>query len=346
MGAVAAVLLLRRLRSILGPSGVTSAELHPRSCYAQDGSARLDLLFEFSHPQFPISFRRVAVALAITGLLIACALVPLCGAAPESLLALVNAGIEQSEDAPFVPADYQFLPGDFVYFSFQIAGFSIRSEDPDEVRRISLAYEVMPQDLNGRPLTPPQSGTVQTELNPEDKNWMPKRRVSFLLPSFIAAGEFRIHVVVKDLFANSQASKDFPFRIGGVKVQPSSTITIQNFRFFRQENDREPLELPAFRPGDNIYASFEMVGYKIGSQNQYHVAYGLTVLRPDGKPFLEQLKAAEFRESSFYPAQFIPGNFTVTTSPDTSRGQYIVILTVRDMIGNQTHQTKEAFSIE
>jgi hypothetical protein len=306
----------------------------------------LDLLPEFSYPQFPISLRRVAVFLGITGLLISCTLVPPSSVAAESSLAVVNAGVEQSEDAPFVPADYQFLPGDFVYFSFQIAGFSIKSEDPDEVRRISLAYEVTPQDLNGLALTPSNSGTVQTELNPEDKNWMPKRRVSFLLPSFIAAGEFRIHVIVKDLFANSQASKDFPFRIGGVRVQPSSTITVQNFRFFRQENDREPLEVPAYRPGDNIYASFEMVGYKIGPQNQYHVAYGLTVLRPDGKPFLEQAKAAEFQESSFYPAQFIPGNFTVTTSADTSRGQYIVILTVRDLIGNQTYQTKQAFSIE
>ncbi|MGI9072493.1 MAG: hypothetical protein ACR2JB_14530 [Bryobacteraceae bacterium] len=306
----------------------------------------MDLLPEFNHPQFPITFRRLAVALAITGFLITCALVPTRGRTAESSLAIVDAGIEQSEDAPFVPADYQFLPGDFVYFSFQIAGFSIKSEDPDEVRRISLAYEVTPQDLKGLALTQPHSGTVQAELNPEDKNWMPKRRVSFLLPSFIAAGEFRIHVVVKDLFANSQASKDFPFRIGGIKVQPSSTITVQNFRFFRQENDREPLEVPAYRPGDKIYASFEMVGYKIGPQNQHHVAYGLTVLRPDGKPFLEQREAAEFHETSFYPAHFIPGNFTVTTSPDTSRGHYIVILTVRDMIANQTYQAKQAFSVE
>ncbi|MFL6353719.1 MAG: hypothetical protein ACJ74Z_17975 [Bryobacteraceae bacterium] len=306
----------------------------------------MDLLPEFGYPQFPISFRRLALASASMALLIASLVFPAGGRAAESSLAVINGGIEQSEDAPSVPADFQFLPGDFVYFSFQIAGFAIKSEEPDEVQRISLAYEVTPQDLSGLALTPSNSGTVQTELNPEDKNWMPKRRVSFLLPSFVAAGEFRIHVVVQDLLAKSGASKDFPFRIGGVKIQPSSTMTVQNFRFLRQENDREPLEVPAYRPGDNIYASFEMVGYKIDPQNQYHVAYGLTVLRPDGKPFLEQPNAAQFHESSFYPARFIPGNFTVTTSPDTSRGQYIVVLTVRDMIGNQTYQTKQAFSIE
>jgi hypothetical protein len=275
-----------------------------------------------------------------------CALLVPWGSAAESSLAVVNAGVEQSEDAPFVPADYQFLPGDFVYFSFEIAGFSVKSEDSNEVRRISLAYEVTPQDLTGVALTEPNSGTVQVELNPEDKNWMPKRRVSFLLPSFVAAGEFRIHVAVKDLFGNSQASKDVPFRFGGVKIQPSGAITVQDFRFLRKENDRVPIEVPAYRPGDTVYVSFEMAGYKIGPQNHYHVGYSLTVLRPDGKPFLQQPNAAEFEKSSFYPAQFVPGNFSVTTSADTARGEYIIVLTARDVLANQTYQMKEPFSIE
>jgi hypothetical protein len=283
---------------------------------------------------------------AIVGLLISCALFAPSSRSTESPLAIVTAGVEPSEDAPFVPTDYQFLPGDFVYFTFEIAGFSVKSDESNEVRRISLAYEVTPQDSNGVALTPANSGAVQVELNPEDKNWLPKRRVSFLLPSFVAAGEFRIHVAIKDLFGKSETSKDFPFRIGGIKVEPSSAITVQNFRFLRQENDRVPLEVPAYRPGDTVYAAFEMAGYKIGPQNQYHVAYGLTVLRPDGKPFLEQANAAEFQKSSFYPAQFIPGNFSVTTSPSTSRGEYIIILTVRDILANQTYQIKEPFSIE
>jgi hypothetical protein len=305
----------------------------------------LDLL-ELSYHQFPISVRRVALAPAIAGLLMLCALLVPWGSAAESSLAVVNAGVEQSEDAPFVPADYQFLPGDFVYFSFEIAGFSVKSEDSNEVRRISLAYEVTPQDLTGVALTEPNSGTVQVELNPEDKNWMPKRRVSFLLPSFVAAGEFRIHVAVKDLFGNSQASKDVPFRFGGVKIQPSGAITVQDFRFLRKENDRVPIEVPAYRPGDTVYVSFEMAGYKIGPQNHYHVGYSLTVLRPDGKPFLQQPNAAEFEKSSFYPAQFVPGNFSVTTSADTARGEYIIVLTARDVLANQTYQMKEPFSIE
>lgn len=264
----------------------------------------------------------------------------------QSSLAIVDAGVQQAEDTPFLPTDYRFLPGEFVYFSFQVAGFSIKSEDSNEARRISLSYEITPEDSKGIALTPPNTGAVQVALNPEDKNWMPKRRVSFLLPSFIAAGEYRIHAVIKDLFAKSEISKDFPFRVGGIKIEPSDTLTAENVRFFRNENDREPLELPAYRPGDSIYVSFDMVGYKLGPGNAYHVAYGLTVLRPDGKPFITQPNAAELNKTSFYPAQFVPGSLKLTTSSDSSRGEYVIVLTVRDLIGNQTYETRQAFSLE
>ena len=286
-----------------------------------------------------------SVSLLISALLTIFVL-PGAAFAADSSLAIIDAGVEQSEDAPFVPSDYQFLPGDFVYFTFQIAGFSVKSDETQDVRRISLSFAVAPQDSKGVPLTPPTSGVVKTDLNPEDKNWMPKRRVSFVLPSFIAAGEFHVHVVVKDLLANNETAKDFPFRIGGVIVQPSAMIAVQNFHFLRQENDHVPLEVAAFRSGDTIYTSFEMVGFEVGPQNHYRIAYGVTVLRPNGKPFLDQPKASHYENTSFYPAQFIPGTFALTTSVDTPKGEYVIVLTVRDLISSQSYQIKEAFSIE
>ncbi len=108
----------------------------------------------------------------------------------------------------------------------------------------------------------PASGEINTELNPEDKNWMPKRRVSFLLPSFVAAGDFRVHVMVRDLVAKSEVSRDLPFRIGGVQIQPSSTVAIENFHFLRHANDAKPLELAAYAPGDKVFARFVMTGYR------------------------------------------------------------------------------------
>jgi hypothetical protein len=266
--------------------------------------------------------------------------------AEESSLAIVDSGVQPSEDAPYVSRDYRFLPGDYLYFTFQISGFAIRSEEPDEVQKISLGYEVTPQDANGVALAPPTSGTIRTELNPEDKHWMPKRQVSFLIPSFVAPGEFRVHIQVKDLMANSETAREFPFYIGGTQIKPSSSITVENFRFLRNENDPEALEVPAYSPGDTVYARFDMVGFKIDSQNHYRLSYGLTVLRPDGTPFLQEPKAAELDANSFYPAQYLPGVVKLKTSSTTSRGGYIVVLTVRDELAGTTSQIRRAFSIE
>ena len=254
--------------------------------------------------------------------------------------------MQQSEDAPFAAASFRFLPGDYVYFTFQIAGFGVQSSNRGEVRKISLTYDVRPEDSNGVPLTASSSGAIEAELSPEDKNWTPKRRASFLIPGFIGAGDFHIHVAVKDQVAKSETAKDFAFHVGGLEVQTANAITVQGFRFLRKESDEEPLEVAAYSPGDTVYARFEMVGFKTGPQNAYHLSYGVTVLRSDGKPYLEEPKAAELSDSSFYPAQYLPGDLTVTTAASSTRGEYIVLITVRDLISNTTYQTKKAFSLE
>lgn len=266
--------------------------------------------------------------------------------AAENQLAIVDASVQASEDAPQVSADYRFLPGDYIYFTFQIAGFTVKSEERDEVHKISLEYEIVPVDSNGVALAPAANGKVQTELSAEDKDWLPKRRVSFLVPSFVASGEYHVHVTVKDLFGKADASADFPFHIGGVQVEPSPALIIENFQFLRQEGDRQALKVAAYSPGDTVYARFDMVGYKLGPKNDYRLAYGVTVLRPNGKPFFKDPKAAELASDSFYPPPFVPGTINLTTTPDTSRGQYIIVLTVRDLVGNQTYEAKQAFSVE
>ncbi len=266
--------------------------------------------------------------------------------AADSTLAIVDAGVQQSDDAPFVSPAYRFLPGDYLYFTFQIGGFAIQSLNRGEVRKISLSYQVRPEDANGIPLTPAASGAIQAELNPEDKHWTPKRRASFLLPGFIAAGDFHIHVIVKDSVAKTETAKDFPFHIGGFELRAVHSIQVENLHFFRTETDEQPLELPAYAPGDTVYARFEMVGFNTGPQNEYHLSYGVTVLRPDGKPYLQQSQAAQLVDNSFYPAQYLPGALTVITSPTTAHGEYILIITARDLIANTSYEIKKAFSIE
>ncbi len=254
--------------------------------------------------------------------------------------------MQNSEDAPFVPADYVFLPGDYLYFTFDIAGYAIQSAERDEVRGLSLSYEVVPQDANSTPLTKPEMGAIQDQLSPEDKRWTPKRRVSFILPSYLASGDFSIHVAVKDLIAKTQTSKDYPFHVGGVQIKPADSVDVQHFEFFRREDDRAALEIPAYSPGDTVFARFDMAGFHLASGNTYHLEYGLSVVQPNGKAFLDAPRAAVLKADSFYPPQFLPGVIRIKTPASSAKGQYVLTLEVRDLIAHTNYETKQSFSIE
>jgi hypothetical protein len=264
----------------------------------------------------------------------------------EKTLAVIDGGIQRSEDAPYVPGDFQFLPGDYVYFTFHIAGFATKANGATEIRSLSLEYEVTPEDKNHIALTEPVNGKIADDLSTEDKNWTPKRRASFLLPSYVAAGEFVVHVVVRDLIGKVEATRDYPFSIGGVHVEAAPSIQAESFDFLRHQDDEKALDLPAYAPGDTVWARFEMVGFKHEAGNRYRLSYGVSILRPDGKTFLDQPNAARIASDSYYPAQFVPGELQLSTPKDAQRGSYQLTLTVRDLIANQTFDLKRVFTIE
>lgn len=268
-------------------------------------------------------------------------------AKPESKLAVSQAGVEDAEDAPFVATGYRFLPGQTLYCEFDIAGFGIHETGGYfKVKHITLEYEAQPFDANSVALAPAVSDKIDEDLAPQDKNWMPKRRASFLLPSYVARGQYHVRVTVKDLIAKTEASRDIPFLMNGATLTPGTGLTIENFRFLRSASDGAPLQLPDFRAGDTVYARFDITGFKLGEGNAYDVAYGLKVLRPDGKTYLDAPQADDLRSKSFYPAPYVPGNVQITTSHDSSGGSYILILTAHDAIGNQTYESRQSFQIE
>jgi hypothetical protein len=216
----------------------------------------------------------------------------------------------------------------------------------DEIHKISLSYQVSAEDMHGHALAEPLSDTIHAELSAEDKNWTPKRRVSFLLPSYVASGEFHIHLIAKDLVGKAEIARDYPFHIGGVSIEPSDFVNVQHFEFLRREVDREGLTVPAYSPGDVVLARFDMAGFKLTGNNTYDLEYGLSVVQPSGKPFLDAPRAAELKSTSFFPAEYLPAVIRITTPPNAAKGEYVLTLTVRDLIGNTKHETKKSFSIE
>lgn len=264
----------------------------------------------------------------------------------DSSVTIIRAGIQSSEDAPFISPGFRFFPGDFVHATFQVSNFTRKQQNSEAPPKISLAFEARLEDANGTLLAPPEKGDIESELSAEDKNWTPKRRVSFTLPPFIGSGKAQLRLSVKDALGGTETSRSLPFTIGGVAVLKSDSLAVQDFHFFRRENDADALEMPAFTPGDAVFAKFNMAGFKTGDRNTYRLVYDVLVLRPDGKPFIQQPHAAELTSDGFYPAQYLPAVLELTTAANSAKGVYAVIVTVHDLIGNATFQAKSAFTLE
>jgi hypothetical protein len=265
--------------------------------------------------------------------------------AAEPSLAIVDAGLQQSDNGAFAPSDYEFQPADPLYVVFGVKGFGTKTDETTDTRSISLTWSISLVDKDDVPLAPAQSGEIKTDLSAEDRKWTPKRRAEFSLPQLVGAGRYRVHITVKDLLSNTEASKDLELLIGGQKIETSTTVNAQQIRFSREEGGPD-LQVAAYRPGDTIFTSFDITGFSQTQEHRYRVSYRFDVLGPDQKFFVKQPEAVELSAAPFYPAKFVPVNFAITTPASSARGEYTVVLTVQDEVSNQKSIAKRTFTLE
>jgi hypothetical protein len=256
-------------------------------------------------------------------------------------LAIVATAFADSDDGPPAASDDQFVPGETLFFRCQVEGYK-RSE----ANEVKIGYEMQAADSHDVVLQVSEKGAVSTTLSPEDKNWMPKLRYTVVIPPLAESGEYHVVVQVKDDLGNTMAETRATFRVRGHEVAPSDSLTVRNFRFFRAENDANPIQIAAYRPGDSLWARFDMTGYKIAEKNLFDISYGLVVLREDGSVAYSQPEAAVSKEAPFYPQRYQPGELSLNLPKDIAKGEYTIVLTVHDNLGQQTCETREKFSIE
>lgn len=260
---------------------------------------------------------------------------------PARKLAVSYIAVHQFDGGPALPASYAFVPGETVFLTFTVEGFTA-----SESGQIKLSYAARALDAQSLPLVPAFTGKLEAELAPEDKNWQPKARHDFLLPSYLPPGVYRLAVSVKDELAGTEAALELPFQVRGRAIETAASITARNFRFLRTEEDGEGLAAAVYRPADTVWARFEITGYKLGEKNRFQVEYGLAVLSPSGKVLFSQPQAAAEQEQPFYPRRWLPGILSLTGRADTKPGEYTVVLTVRDLVGNQTSESRHPFRVE
>ncbi|HKW96603.1 MAG TPA: hypothetical protein VJN43_02670 [Bryobacteraceae bacterium] len=256
-------------------------------------------------------------------------------------LAIFKPSISDMEDGPAVPPTFTFVAGQFLFLSFEIGGYKVSDE-----HKIHLSTNVQAFDPKGIPLMEPAASTIDATLAEEDKNWKPKVRAQILLPPLAGSGNYKILVSVKDDLSGSAATEPLKFEVRGRDVPPSDTLIVRNFHFYRGENDRDPLPAAAYKAGDTLWARFDITGYKFGPGNSIDVDYGIAVLASDGRVLFKQEKSEEEKSASFYPKAYVPCTMNLSLQSTIRAGQYTIVVTPRDHIGNQTYEAKANFTIE
>jgi hypothetical protein len=256
-------------------------------------------------------------------------------------LQVVRASISDSEGGAVLPASFEHIPGETLFFFCRVAGFQ---KTPDE--KIHLAYSIEAVDPSGVPIVEPFRQDIMDEVTPEDKEWLPKIQTEVAIPPLAGSGTYKVLVTVEDLVAKTKAEAGIPFLVRGRDVAVSETLVVRNFHFFGSEDDTQPLEKAAYRPGESVWTQFDITGYKFGPKNKIDVSYVTSVLTDSGKVLWTQPQPAMEQSDSFYPKRYVPASMGINLQNNIRPGSYTIAVQVKDAVGGQTYETKETFTVE
>jgi uncharacterized protein YfaS (alpha-2-macroglobulin family) len=256
-------------------------------------------------------------------------------------LQVVRPILSDSEGGAALPTGFEYRPGETLFFSCRLANYK---KTPEE--KVHLAYSVQAFDPKGVPLVELFKNDISTEVAPQDKEWMPRIATEIAIPPLIAGGTYRIEVKAEDLVGNSEAELSVSFQVRGRRLAPSDTLTIENFQFFRGEEDIQPVDKPIYRSGDSVWARFDITGFRYGPGNQVDVSYVVSVLDSTGKVLWTQPEPTVERTGSFYPKLWVSASMSITIQGNTRPGEYFFSVEAKDGVGNQTYETKAAFTVE
>jgi len=263
----------------------------------------------------------------------------LLSAAPA--LEIVRPAISQSDGGVPVPPGFDHIPGELLFFTCRVAGFSKTAED-----KVHIAYSVQAFDPKGVALTELYRNELATEVTPQDKEWMPKIATEVQIPPLVASGTYKLVVKAEDLFAKTSTELAVPFMVRGRDVPASDALVVRNFEFLRGEEDTHPLEKAAYKAGDAVWMKFDITGYKYGEKNHIDISYTTSFLSPSGKVLWTQPEPATDQSESFYPKRYVAAEMALNLLPNTKPGEYTIVISVKDAVGNQTVESKHSFTVE
>ena len=256
-------------------------------------------------------------------------------------LEIVRPSLSQMEGGTPEPPGFQYASGETLYFSCRVAGFS-RSED----QKVHIAYSVQAFDPKGVALEELYKNDVQVELSAQDKEWMPKIATAIAIPPLTPSGAYKIVVKAEDTLARTATESAVPFQVRGHDIEPSDTLVVRNFHFYHGEEDAQPALKAVYKPGDGVWARFDIVGYQYGPKNKIDVSYVTSVIAPSGKVLWTQPSPAVEQSDSFYPKRYVSASMGITLQNNIRPGDYTIAVEVKDSVGNQSFEQKYTFTVE
>jgi len=263
----------------------------------------------------------------------------LLGGAPG--LQVVRPIISQMDGGTPDPAGFEHVPGEMLFFSCRVSGYSKNTDE-----QLKLSYSVQAFDPQGVPLTELFKNEIATEVGPQDKEWMPKIATEVPIPPLVGSGTYKIVVKVEDVLAQTTAELAAPFRVRGKQVEPSDTVTVRNFQFYRSDDETEPAEKPFYRPGDGVFAHFDITGFQYGEKNRIDVSYVTSVITSAGKVLWTQPEPAVEKSESFYPKRYVPAGMGINLQKNIRPGEYTIAVQVKDGVGGKEYEGKYNFTVE
>ena len=258
-------------------------------------------------------------------------------------LAIVETVLLDGEDGYPIPADSIFYPGETVYLEFKMAGFRVNDD-----YRMKAEYRVDFLGPTGIRFALSQAGDISEEIFPQDEDWLPVVRVSPRLPQFAESGAFKIVVTATDRLAgNDEITLEFPVYVRGENVETGKTLTIRNL-VFSADKGAEAIAEPVYKAGDTVWARFDITGYFLAEDNSFDVESSLKVTEGEGdtEKVLFRFESSGERGRPFYPRRRLPAEFRLDLDDDLAPGEYTVLISVWDKLGDATFESRRTFKVK
>lgn len=253
--------------------------------------------------------------------------------------AVSQADILDSQDGYAVPLDSAFFPGETVHLRFLIDGYTRGAYD-----RVWLTWRVDSFGPSGDRFAMVESGSVDTELAAQDRDWKPIIRHSPTVPLHAEGGEYRVTVYVTDRLKDVTISKELLIHVRADSVRTADELTLRSFIISKTKGGPAYSE-KLFEAGDTVWGQFFITGYEISDQNAFDVHAVLQFLDEEGKVLFD-FKPQEQEGAPFYPRRWLPAVFQLNLDDNLQPGTYQIALKLEDRLGKQTYTVKQSFRVE